>query len=202
MTGERRPTRHIVVMGVSGAGKTTVARGISELTGLRFAEADEFHPEANVARMRAGIPLDDADRWPWLRDLASWMAARHVEGVSTVLACSALKRSYRDVLRQGPPDVEFVHLHGSAELIRDRMTRRTDHYMSAGLLDSQRAILEHLDPEESGMVLEVALSPDELVAAVVARLGLPPATPAAPPATGRSGRRARSGLGQPGGASS
>jgi carbohydrate kinase (thermoresistant glucokinase family) len=110
------------------------------------------------------------------------MAARHVEGVSTVLACSALKRSYRDVLRQGPPDVEFVHLKGSAELIRDRMTQRTEHYMSAGLLDSQQAILEHLDPDESGILLEVALSPDELVATVVARLGLPLATR---PATGR-----------------
>ncbi|MDP4503260.1 gluconokinase [Nonomuraea turcica] len=175
MTGEHRPTRHIVVMGVSGAGKTTVALGISELTGLRFAEADEFHPEENVARMRAGIPLDDADRWPWLRDLAAWMAARHAEGVSTVLACSALKRAYRDVLRQGPPEVEFVHLDGSAELIRDRMTRRTGHYMSAGLLDSQRAILEHLGPEESGIVVEVALSPAELVAAIVTRLGLPAA---------------------------
>ncbi|MEV0384726.1 gluconokinase [Nonomuraea sp. NPDC050643] len=176
MTGEPGTTRHVVVMGVSGAGKTTVARGIGELTGLRFAEADEFHPEANVARMRAGIPLDDADRWPWLRDLASWMAARHAEGVSTVLACSALKRSYRDVLRQGPPGVEFVHLSGSAELIRDRMTRRTDHYMSAGLLDSQRAILEPLGADESGLVLEVTLPPDELVAAVVTRLGLPTAT--------------------------
>ncbi|WP_327581377.1 gluconokinase [Nonomuraea sp. NBC_00507] len=175
MTGEHPPTRHIVVMGVSGAGKTTVARGISELTGLRFAEADEFHPEENVARMRAGIPLDDADRWPWLRDLAAWMAARHAEGVSTVLACSALKRSYRDVLRQGPPEVEFVHLDGSAEVIRDRMTRRTGHYMSAGLLDSQRAILEHLGPEESGIVVEVAVSPAELVAAIVTRLGLPAA---------------------------
>ncbi|MET9245461.1 gluconokinase [Nonomuraea sp. NPDC003709] len=176
MTGEQRRTRHIVVMGVSGAGKTTVARRISELTGLRFAEADEFHPEANVARMRSGIPLDDADRWPWLRDLAAWMAARHAEGVSTVLACSALKRSYRDVLRQGPPEVEFVLLDGPATLIRDRLTRRTDHYMSPGLFDSQRAILEHLGPEESGMVLEVALSPDELAAAVATRLGLPTAT--------------------------
>ncbi|WP_049562753.1 gluconokinase [Nonomuraea sp. SBT364] len=185
MTGEHGPApRHIVVMGVSGAGKTTVARRISELTGLRFTEADEFHPEANVARMRAGIPLDDSDRWPWLRDLAAWMADRHAVGISTVLACSALKRAYRDVLRQGPPDVEFVHLDGATELIRDRMTRRTDHYMSAGLLDSQRAILEHLGPDESGMVLDVALSPDELAAAVVARLGLSPATR---PATGRSG---------------
>ncbi|SDL41819.1 gluconokinase [Nonomuraea maritima] len=174
MTGERPPTRHIVVMGVSGAGKTTVARGISEVTGLRFAEADEFHSEENVERMRSGVPLRDADRWPWLRELAAWMAERHAEGVSTVLACSALKRSYRDVLRQGPPEVEFVHLHGPAELIRDRMTRRTNHYMSAGLLDSQRAILEPLGPDESGLELEVGPSPDELVAAVVDRLGLRP----------------------------
>lgn len=173
MTGDRPPTRHVVVMGVSGAGKTTVARGISELTGLRFAEADEFHSESNVARMRSGVPLDDAARWPWLRDLAGWMAARHAEGVSTVLACSALKRSYRDVLRQGPPDVEFVHLAGAAELIRDRMGRRAGHYMPASLLDSQRAILEHLDPDESGVVLDVALSPDDLVVAAVTGLGLP-----------------------------
>ena len=102
-----------------------------------------------MARMRSGVPLDDAARWPWLRDLAAWMAARHAEGVSTVLACSALKRSYRDVLRQGPPDVEFVHLAGAAELIRDRMSRRAGHYMPASLLDSQRAILEHLGPDES-----------------------------------------------------
>ncbi|SCL31204.1 gluconate kinase, SKI family [Micromonospora rhizosphaerae] len=173
MTGDRRPTRHIVVMGVSGAGKTTVARGIGELTGLRFAEADEFHSEANVARMRSGVPLDDAARWPWLGELAAWMAARHAEGVSTVLTCSALKRSYRDVLRQGPPEVEFVHLAGSAELIRDRLTRRAGHYMPASLLDSQRAILEHLEPDESGVVLDVTLPPDELVAAAVTRLGLP-----------------------------
>ncbi|MFG2057522.1 gluconokinase [Micromonospora sp. NPDC048930] len=173
MTGERPPTRHVVVMGVSGAGKTTVARGVAEVTGLRFAEADEFHSAANVAQMRSGIPLDDAQRWPWLRALAAWMADRHAEGVSTILACSALKRAYRDVLRQGLPDVEFVHLDGTAELIRDRMTRRAGHYMPASLLDSQRAILEPLEPDESGIVLEVAASPDELVAAAVGRLGLP-----------------------------
>ncbi|GGR97862.1 gluconokinase [Micromonospora fulviviridis] len=173
MTGERPPTRHVVVMGVSGAGKTTVARGISELTGLRFAEADEFHSAANVARMRAGVPLDDADRWPWLRALAGWMADRHAEGVSTVLTCSALKRAYRDVLRQGPADVEFLHLDGASALIRDRLDRRVGHYMPASLFDSQRAILEHLGPDESGVVLEVAAPPDELVRAAVRRLGLP-----------------------------
>lgn len=173
MTGERPPTRHVVVMGVSGAGKTTVARGISEVTGLRFAEADEFHTEAHVAQMRAGVPLTDADRWPWLRALAGWMADRHAEGVSTVLTCSALKRAYRDVLRQGPADVEFLHLDGAAQLIRDRLDRRVGHYMPASLFDSQRAILEHLGPDESGVVLEVAAPPEELVRTAVDLLGLP-----------------------------
>ncbi|MEU9741478.1 gluconokinase [Micromonospora chersina] len=172
MTGERPPTRHVVVMGVSGAGKTTVARGISELTGLRFAEADEFHTEAHVAQMRAGIPLTDADRWPWLRALAGWMAERHAEGVSTVLTCSALKRAYRDVLRQGPAKVEFLHLDGAAQLIRDRLDRRVGHYMPASLFDSQQAILEHLGPDESGVVLEVAAPPEELVRRAVDLLGL------------------------------
>ncbi|MGW5672857.1 gluconokinase, partial [Micromonospora sp. NPDC003776] len=171
MTGERPPTRHIVVMGVSGAGKTTVARGIAEVTGLRFAEADEFHSAANVAQMRAGIPLEDAQRWPWLRTLAAWMADRHAEGVSTIVTCSALKRSYRDVLRQGPAEVEFLHLDGTAELIRERLDRRVGHYMPASLLDSQRAILEPLEPDEAGVVLEVAAPPDDLVAAAIRRLG-------------------------------
>jgi gluconokinase len=167
-------TRHVVVMGVSGSGKTTVAKGISALTGLTFAEADEFHSAGNVAMMRAGVPLKDADRWPWLRALAGWMAARSAEGVSTVLACSALKRSYRDVLRQGPPGIDFVHLDGPAEVIRERMSRRAGHYMPASLLDSQLAALEPLQPDESGVVLDVSLSPDELISAAVARLGLCP----------------------------
>ncbi|MEU9507915.1 gluconokinase [Micromonospora sp. NPDC048170] len=174
MTGETDapPTRHVVVMGVSGAGKTTVARGIAARTGLTFAEADEFHSPAHVAQMRAGVPLDDAARLPWLRDLAGWMAARAADGVSTVLACSALKRSYRDVLRQGPPSVEFVHLDGSAEVIRERMARRAGHYMSASMLESQLATLEQPHPDESVLVLDVSLTPDELVSAALDRLGL------------------------------
>ncbi|MGW4500747.1 gluconokinase [Micromonospora sp. NPDC004336] len=175
MTGERRPgapTRHVVVMGVSGAGKTTVALGVAARTGLTFAEADEFHPPANVARMRAGVPLDDAARLPWLRDLAGWMAARAADGVSTVLACSALKRSYRDVLREGPPNVEFVLLDGPAEVIRERMARRAGHYMPASLLESQLATLERPHPDESVLVLDVSLTPGELVTAAVDGLGL------------------------------
>ena len=167
-----RWVRHLVVMGVAGAGKSTVARGISAATGLRFAEADDFHSSLNVARMRSGVPLADEHRWPWLRALAGWMTACHGDGVSTVLACSALKRSYRDVLRQGLSDVEFLHLAGPTPLIRERMDVRADHYMPVSLLDSQAAILEPLGADEPGLVLDVALPPDELVAAAIARLGL------------------------------
>ncbi|HEX2773181.1 MAG TPA: gluconokinase [Micromonosporaceae bacterium] len=161
-------------MGVSGSGKTTVARGISARTGLTFVEADAFHSERNVARMRSGLPLDDAARWPWLRELAAWMAARSVEGVSTVLACSALKRSYRDVLRQGPPTLSFVHLDGPAEMIRARISRREGHYMPASLLDSQFATLEPPQPDESSLVLDVSATPEALVSAAVSGLGLCP----------------------------
>lgn len=174
--GPRRPgqTRHVVVMGVSGSGKTTVAKGIAAATGLTFAEADEFHPESNVALMRAGVPLEDAHRWPWLHALADWMAARAAEGVSTVLACSALRRAYRDVLREGPPRVDFVHLDGPAELIRERMSLRAGHYMPTSLLDSQIATLEPPQPDEGILVLDIARAPEELVAAAIDRLRLRP----------------------------
>lgn len=166
-------TRHVVVMGVSGCGKTTVALGISRATGLLFAEADDFHSRANVEKMRAGIPLDDDDRWPWLHDLAAWMGERASEGRSTVIACSALKRAYRDVLSEGPPSVDFVHLDGSVEVIRDRLSTREGHYMPASLLDSQVATLEPLAAGERGVVLDVALPPDDLVAQAIERLSLP-----------------------------
>jgi gluconokinase len=179
MTGDEHarrgpgPTRHVVVMGVSGSGKTTVAKGIGVATGLIFAEADEFHSEVNVAMMRAGVSLGDDDRWPWLRALAAWMTARAAEGTSTVLACSALKRSYRDVLRQGPPGVDFVHLDGPTAVIRERISQRAGHFMPASLVDSQLATLEPPQPDEPILVLDVSRSPDELVAAAVNRLGLP-----------------------------
>lgn len=165
-------SRHVVVMGVSGCGKTTVAQGISDATGLVFAEADQFHSDANVAKMRAGQPLDDADRAPWLEALAAWMAAEDAQERSTVIACSALRRAYRDVLRAGPPTLDFVHLDGPAEVVRQRMATREGHYMPASLLDSQLRTLEPLEPDESGVVLDLTHSPDELVAEAVSTLHL------------------------------
>lgn len=163
-------TQHVVVMGVSGSGKTTVANGIAVATDFAFAEADEYHSETSVAKMAAGEPLTDEDRWPWLADLATWMAERAAEGVSTVMACSALRRSYRDVLRDGPPSVDFILVDGSAEVIRARMGAREGHYMPVTLLDSQIATLEPLEADESGLVLDVALAPDELTRQAVAWL--------------------------------
>jgi gluconokinase len=173
MTGDSTcRTSHVVVMGVCGCGKTTVARRISALTGFAFAEADEFHSEANVAKMRAGVPLSDEDRWPWLRSLAAWMAERAAAGESTVVACSALRRDYRELLAQGPPSVSFVHLDGNIETIRQRLSRRTGHYMPASLLDSQVATLESLQADEPGIVLDVGLAAGDLADLTVQKLGL------------------------------
>lgn len=176
MTGEhtnegagppRLRTRHVVVMGVSGSGKTTVARGVALATGLLFAEADDFHSRANVDKMRSGSPLSDDDRWPWLNDLALWMAERAAEGRSTVIACSALKRAYRDVLAGGPPSIDFVHLRGTAQLIGPRISVRSGHYMPASLLGSQIDTLEPLEPDESGIVLDIDAPAHELIARAV-----------------------------------
>jgi gluconokinase len=163
-------TRHVVVMGVSGCGKSTVAEGISASLGLTFADADAFHPAENVAKMSAGIPLEDSDRWPWLQDLAAWMAAQAVEGHSTVMACSALRRAYRDVLRSGPPGVVFVHLHGPAETIAARLSSRPGHFMPTALLASQLSTLEPLAQDEAGVVLDVRHDPRTLVRQAVAWL--------------------------------
>ncbi len=167
-------TRHIVVMGVSGCGKSTVAEGISKAASLPFAEADRFHPAANIEKMAAGIPLEDADRWGWLGALSAWMAAQAREGRSTVIACSALKRSYRDLLRKGPPSLDFVHLAGDPDVIRARMGRRKGHFMPTSLLESQLATLEPLAPDESGIVIDLALPAAEIIDRAVLELGLTP----------------------------
>jgi len=149
-------------MGVAGSGKSTVAHHLADEFGLRVAEADEFHPPANIAKMSSGEPLTDDDRWPWLEELARWTADRLAEATSTVLACSALRRSYRDVLRRPVPDTYFLHLHGAEDLLHRRMRRR-DHFMPPTLLRSQFETLERLGPDERGTVLDVAPDADELL---------------------------------------
>lgn len=156
---------HVVVMGVAGTGKSTVAQALAAELGLLLAEGDDFHPAANVAKMSAGIPLDDEDRYPWLRVLAEWTAARHAEERSTVLTCSALRRSYRDILRSAVPrePTWFVHLTGSVDVLRRRMQSRS-HFMPASLLQSQLDTLEPLESDEDGLVVDTDAPLDEVVA--------------------------------------
>ncbi|WP_078308683.1 MULTISPECIES: gluconokinase [unclassified Mycobacterium] len=161
----------VVVMGVAGVGKSTVAQALAQRLGAPCAEGDDFHPEANIAKMSAGIPLDDSDRWPWLQRIAEWMSERRREGSGGVVTCSALKRRYRDVLRAGYPDAFFVHLSGDRALIGDRMAHRAGHFMPTSLLDSQFEILEPLQPDEKGVELNVGIGPEELVAGALRQLG-------------------------------
>lgn len=157
----------VVVMGVSGCGKSTVGRLIAQALQRPYLEGDAFHPPENVARMAAGTPLNDADRQGWLRTLAGELAAAQRSGSGAVLACSALKRSYRDVLRSGVPDLVFVHLQGSRELLEPRMAQRSGHYMPASLLQSQLATLEPPQADERAITLDIAAGPDALARAAL-----------------------------------
>ncbi|WP_327683269.1 gluconokinase [Kitasatospora sp. NBC_00458] len=160
----------VVVMGVSGVGKTTLARLLADRLGLPFAEADDFHPAANIAKMSAGTPLDDQDRAPWLRAVGAWLAERTEAGTGGVVTCSALKHGYRDILRAACPDAWFLHLCGGHRLVEDRLAHRTGHFMPTSLLDSQYAALEPLGADERGAVLDVGPSPEQLVEKAVALL--------------------------------
>ena len=171
VTVERKAAQ-LVVMGVSGVGKTTVASRLAARLACELADADEFHPQANIAKMAAGIPLQDEDRWPWLDAIAAWIRARAEAGHTAVVTCSALKRAYRDVLRRASPGVVFVHLSGSPELIAERIRSRRGHFMPPALLASQLATLEPLAPGEPGLTVDVAKTPDELADEVIAALGL------------------------------
>jgi len=164
----------VVVMGVSGSGKTTVARGIAAAMGWEFAEGDEFHSEANVAKMAAGQPLTDDDRWPWLRSIGAWLTQQEESGRNAVVTCSALRRVYRDLLREGRPDVRFCHVEADAALIKDRVEHRAGHYMPPSLLPSQLATLEPLEPDEPGVVVSVAGTPEAIVERALKALGLQP----------------------------
>ena len=160
---------HVVVMGVSGCGKSTIARALHERLGWEFAEGDEYHPAANVAKMASGRPLMDEDRWPWLRTLADWTRERDERGESTILSCSSLKRSYRDLLREGGPGTYFVHMHGDKGILLERMESR-EHFMPPTLLESQLDTLELLEPDERGVLVDIALPVDRAVRVVLAHL--------------------------------
>ncbi|QFR92802.1 gluconokinase [Streptomyces tsukubensis] len=178
----------VVVMGVAGTGKTTIGPLIAERLGVPYAEGDDFHPPANIAKMSAGTPLDDDDRWPWLDAIGRWAHGR--AGLGGVVSSSALKRSYRDRLRGEAPDAVFVHLTGDRALIESRMSHRQGHFMPTRLLDSQFATLQPLGADEAGVDVDVAGSPEEIADRAVLALraltpdetptrspGLTPATP-------------------------
>lgn len=168
----------LVVMGVSGSGKSTVGAALAQRLRVPFEDADDLHPRANIAKMAAGQPLDDADRHPWLEVIGEWLAVHggSGEGAGGVMSCSALKRSYRDQLRAHAPDVVFVHLAGSHDVIAERQASRPGHFMPASLLASQFATLEPLEPDEAGVVVDVDQGVDAIVDSVVARLAAPTPT--------------------------
>jgi gluconokinase len=155
-------------MGVAGAGKSVVGAALARALGVDFVEGDEYHPPENVARMAAGIPLTDDDRLGWLRTLADRLGAAREADRGLVMACSALKRSYRDLLRAGDPDVRFILLHGAPTLLAERLAGRRGHYMPASLLGSQLATLEVPSPDEGAWTCDVAATPEAIVAALVA----------------------------------
>ncbi len=140
-------------MGVSGTGKSVIGQALAERFGFTFIEGDAFHPAANIEKMSAGTPLDDDDRRPWLELLADKLAAAEAAGTGSVLACSALKRDYRDILRRGASDAYFLHLDLPFDVLRERMEKR-EHFMPASLLQSQFDTLERLDADERGHVLD------------------------------------------------
>ncbi|XLZ73194.1 gluconokinase, GntK/IdnK-type [Massilia sp. SR12] len=152
-----------VVMGVSGSGKSSVGAALADALGVRFVEGDDYHCPANIAKMRAGVALTDADRAAWLASLAAEISAAVDAGQGLVLSCSALRRRYRDRLRVADPGLRFAHIHGARELFAQRMQARAEHFMPVALLDSQLALLEPLQPGEAGLTLDARHPPSALV---------------------------------------
>lgn len=173
MTATDQPlasTCPVVVMGVSGCGKTTVGQLLAEALGVDYVEGDALHPPANVARMAAGIPLTDADRHGWLQAVAQRLSQAAGQGLGVVVSCSALKRAYRDQLREAAPGLRLLFLHGDAGLIGDRLAARQGHYMPVSLLQSQLDTLEPPAPDERPIALPITQPPEALVAEAVRHL--------------------------------
>ena len=165
-----KPLVTVVVMGVSGAGKSYVSAALAAETGWTFLEGDSLHSAANRARMHAGLPLNDAERAPWLTAVAGWIGDREAAGENAVVSCSALRRRYRDVLRAGHPSVWFVHLTVPTEELERRLLARTGHFMPESLLASQLATLEPLQPDEPGTILTTDGDAEQLAAEILRRL--------------------------------
>jgi gluconokinase len=171
VTAEAAPSV-IVMMGVSGSGKSTIASMLAHRLGWIYEDADWLHPKSNVEKMHHGEPLTDADRWPWLKAIAAWIDATRKGGGHGVVACSALKRAYRDILIDGRPDVRLVFLKGDQDLIARRIAARDDHFMPASLLDSQFATLEEPTADERPITVSIAPHPREIVDDIVDKLGV------------------------------
>lgn len=162
----------LVVMGVSGAGKTSVAQALSSRLGWAFEEGDLLHPAANVAKMHEGIPLTDADRQPWLAAVAAWIDGQLAAWLPGIIACSALKRSYRRMIVGSRPRIHLLYLRGDAALIADRLTHRYGHFMPPSLLQSQFDTLEEPGPEEDPLIVDIGPPADEIAEAIIRMLGM------------------------------
>jgi carbohydrate kinase (thermoresistant glucokinase family) len=164
--------QHIIVMGVAGSGKSTLAKLLSATLGWPMDDGDSFHPKSNIDKMRAGTPIDEADRMPWLEALAERLHSRDRSGQCSILACSSLKRAHRDQLRASAHNVRFVHLIGNRALLAERLLARTDHFFPASLLASQVAALEPLAADEEGIVIDASKSVEQQLRESIFKLGL------------------------------
>jgi len=164
----------LVIMGVSGSGKTTIAILLAKRLGWVYRDGDEFHPASNVEKMKSGVPLTDEDRWPWLEAIARFIDEELADGTRTIITCSALKRRYRDIIIDRREGVRLIYLKGDKSLLEERLKKRHGHFMPSSLLQSQFDALEEPGPDENPLIVSVDATPDQIVDHIVERLGLTP----------------------------